>query len=206
MLKACAARAASLVILAAACAGTVLADESTRTRVTIKGSGTSIAIERSEASVRRPPFAEERTNGLIDDAIRLKAGGVGDVSLLAYLRAHQAGLPAVVDAEDARRLRKAGAGKAVFAYLATVAAVEIGETGGGHEPEVPTEAAASYGFETPTYEAPYGYPFYGNAPSSAAGMRRGFHSRRMMVPRRPRVFPSPIGQRRMAGQRRPFAE
>lgn len=206
MLKACAARTASFAMLVAACAATALADNPPRTRVTIKGSGSSIAIERSEAAARRAPFVEERTPGVIGEAIRLKAAGANDASLLAYLRAHQAELPVVVDAEDARRLRKAGAGKAVFAYLTTVAAVEIGETGEGREPEGSPEAAASYGFETPSYEANYGYPFYGNAPPYAAGLRHGFPSRRMIVPRRQRAFPSPIGHRTMAGQRRPFAE
>jgi hypothetical protein len=193
-------------MLAVACAATALADNPPRTRVTIKGSGSSIAIERSEAAARRPPQANEQPPGVIREAIRLKTAGASDASLLAYLRAHQAELPAIVEAEDARLLRKAGAGKAVFAYLTTVAAMEIGETGDGREPEGPPEAAASYGFETSSYEANYGYPFYGNAPPYAAGLRRGSPSRRMIVPRRQRALPSPIGHRGMAGHRRPFAE
>lgn len=207
MLKACAARTALFAMLAAACAGTAFADNPPRTRVTIKGSGSSIAIERSEAAARRPVPATEQTTGPIREATRLKAGGASDASLLTYLRAHQAELPPVVDAEDARQLRKAGAGKAVFGYLATVAAVEIGETGEGREPEAPSEAAASYDYETPTYEAPYGYPFYGSGnTSSYNSLRRGFPSHRMIVPRRQRAFPAPFGRRGMAVRRRPFAE
>jgi hypothetical protein len=192
-------------MLATACAGAALADNPPRTRVTIKGSGSSIAIERSEAAAGRPFLATEQAPGPIREAIRLKAGGASDASLLAYLRAHLTELPPVVDAEDARRLRKAGAGKAVFGYLATVAAVEIGETGGDREPAAPSEAA-SYDYETPTYDAPYGYPFYGNASPYASGLRRSFPSRRMIVPRRQRAFPAPLGRREMAGRRRPFAE
>jgi hypothetical protein len=194
------------VMLAAAWAGTALADNPPRTRVTIKGSGSSIAIERSETAARRPSLATEQTSGPIREAIRLKAGGASDASLLTYLRARQAELPPVVDAEDARQLRRAGAGKAVFGYLATVAAVEIGETGEGREPAAPSEAAASYGFETPTYDANYGYPYYTYAPPYAAGLRRGLPSRRMIGPRRQRAFPAPPGHRGMAERRRPFGE
>jgi hypothetical protein len=209
VLKACAARTASLATLAAACAGAVLADSPPRTRVTIRGSGTSIAIERSKARsesvARRPPLSEEQA-GVIREAIRLKAAGAADASVLAYLRAHQAALPPIVDAEDSRRLRRAGAGKAVFAYLATVAAVEIGETGEGREPAASSEAAAAYDSGAPAYDANYGYPYYGNSSSYASGLRRGFPPRRMIVPRRQHAFPAPLGRRGMAGRRRPLAE
>jgi hypothetical protein len=210
VLKAWAARTASLAMLAAACAGAALADSPPRSRVTIRGSGTSIAIERSEARsenvARRPPLSEEQAAGVIREAIRLKAAGAADASLLAYLRAHQAALPPIVDAEDSRRLRRAGAGKAVFAYLATVAAVEIGETGEGREPAASSEAAAAYDSGAPAYDANYGYPYYGNSSSYASGLRRGFPPRRMIVPRRQHAFPAPLGRRGMAGRRRPLAE
>ena len=206
MLKSCAARTASLAIVAAACAGTVLADNPRRTRVTIKGSGSSIAIERSEAAARRPSLVVEQTTGVVREAIRLKAAGADDASLLAYLRAHQAELPPVVEAVDARQLRKAGAGKAVFGYLETVAAVEIGETGEGREPAGSPEAAVTYNSEAPAYESPYGYPFYGNTSPYASGLRRGFPSRRMIAPSRQHAFPAPLGRRGMAGRRPPFAE
>ncbi len=206
VLRACAVRGASLVVLAAACAGTAFADNPPQTRVTIRGSGNSISIERSETAARRPPSKREQPKGPIQEAIHLKAGGADDASLLAYLRTHQADLPPVVEAEDARRLRKAGAGRAVFAYLATVSAVEIGETGEGREPEASPEAAASYDYETPAYDANYGYPYYGYAPPYAAGLRHGFQPRRMIAPRRQRGFPAPLGHRGMAGRRRPFAE
>jgi hypothetical protein len=80
-------------MLAAGFAGTAVADNPPRTRVTIRGSGSSIGIERTEAATRRSPLERKQPAGPIREAIRLKAGGADDASLLAYLRARQADLP-----------------------------------------------------------------------------------------------------------------
>ena len=108
--------------------------------------------------MRRPVSA-----GPLGEAIRLKAQGATDTAVIAYLHAHEAKLPPVVDSEDVKKLRKAGAGKSVVAYLATVAAVDIGETGEGHDALVSAERASPIETET----APYGM-------SDAYGLSGGY--------------------------------
>jgi len=128
-------------------------DTQGRTRVTIRGTGSDVVIERSAVPVaRRVPEVAAISAGPLGEAIRLKSQGAGDAAVIAYLQAHEAELPPVVDSEDVKRLRKAGAGKSVVAYLATAAAVDIGETGEGHEAAVSAERASPIELET----APYG--------------------------------------------------
>jgi len=128
-------------------------DTQGRTRVTIRGTGSDVVIERSAApAMKRVPQAAALSAGPLGEAIRLKARGAGDAAVIAYLHAHEAELPPVVDSEDLKQLRKAGAGKSVVAYLATVAAVDIGETGEGHEAAVFAERPSPTGLEP----APYG--------------------------------------------------
>jgi hypothetical protein len=206
MLRDVAVRRASLALLVAGWAGTALADTPAGTHVTIRGSGTNIAIERTEAPARRPPSQKEGAAGdAIVEAARLKAGGADDASVVAYLRAHQSDLPPVVGAEDARRLRRAGAGRAVFDYLTTVAAVEIGETGEGREPAASSEAVAASDLEAPVYDVPSSYPYVGYA-QPYPGLRRGFAPRRMIVPRRQRAPHAPSFLRSMPGRRRLIGE
>ena len=161
-------------------------DTQIRTRVTIRGAGNVVVIERSEAPVKkRVSEATAISAGPLGEAVHQKAQGANDAVVIAYLRAHEAEIPPVVGSEDVKELRKAGAGKSVLAFLATIAAVDIGETGEGHE------FAASAGPVSPieSEAAPYGvsgaYPLSGGygAPYRARRVPRGFpRVRRMALP------------------------
>lgn len=175
-------------------------------KVTIRGTGKNVVIERSDASpsekaISLPPEAADP----IDDAIALKTRGASDATVLSFLRAHEDGLPPIIDSQDVRRLRRAGAGRSVVNWLASAAAVDIGETGEGHEAIV-LAGPAPAGPEGFADGASYVYPLYG----SYAAYPRGFRHRvvprvrRMMPPpRRPgfAAFPRP----RAAFSRHPFA-
>src|SRR5713101_4100737 len=124
-------------------------DSQSRTRVTIRGTGSDVVIERSAGPVtKRVREAAALSAGPLGEAIRLKAQGAGDTAVIAYLHAHEAELPPVVDSEDVKQLRKAGAGKSVVAFLATVAAVDIGETGEGYEAAVSAVPVSPVDLET----------------------------------------------------------
>ncbi len=125
-----------------------------RQRVTIRGTGSSVEIERTEASARKQPRPAAEPAGVLDQAADLKARGASDAAVVDYLHAHQASLPPIIEARDIRALRKAGAGQSVVTWLTTVAAVDIGETGEGHEAVVSAAppSAESEGF-------PYGQPY-----------------------------------------------
>jgi hypothetical protein len=174
-------------------------ESQSRTRVTIRGTGSDVVIERSAAPVtKRFPEAAAISAGPLGEAIRLKAQGANDTAVIAYLHAHEATLPPVVDSEDVKKLRKAGAGKSVVAYLATAAAVDIGETGEGHEAAVSAERSSPNGLET----APYGmFDAYGlsggyGTPYRARQITRGFPRARGMA------FPPglPAFQRRISSR------
>ena len=125
-----------------------------RQRVTIRGTGSSVEIERTEASARKQPRPAAEPAGVLDQAADLKARGASDAAVVDYLHAHQASLPPIIEARDIRTLRKAGAGQSVVTWLTTVAAVDIGETGEGHE------AAASAALPSAESEGfPYGQPY-----------------------------------------------
>ena len=131
-----------------------------RSRVRISGTGSNVVLERQAAPERHAPrVVESAPPGPIDSAAELKVSGVSDVAVIAYLRAHGDDLPPVIEADDVRKLRKAGAGKSVMDYLARVSAVDIGQTGEGHEvvyAEPPTAAEPDYSNGIPYYEAYYG--------------------------------------------------
>jgi hypothetical protein len=149
------ARATLLALLALVPVSGARGDTQSRTRVTIRGSGTAVVIERSEGLVRKrlpEATAVSAPVGPLAEAVHQKSQGASDASVISYLLAHQAELPSVVGFEDMKQLRKAGAGKSVVAYLATVAAVEIGETGEGYE----TASSAAPVSPTDLETAPYG--------------------------------------------------
>ena len=184
-------------------------DTQGRTRVTIRGTGSDVVIERSAVPVaRRVPEVAAISAGPLGEAIRLKSQGAGDAAVIAYLQAHEAELPPVVDSEDVKRLRKAGAGKSVVAYLATAAAVDIGETGEGHEAAVSAERASPIELETAPYGMSEGYPLSGGygAPYGPRQIPRGFpRARRMALHPGFPAFHRPIPSR--AGfPRRPIME
>jgi hypothetical protein len=150
--------ASLLALVAFTATSAARGDEPERTRVTIHGTGSSLTIDRDQTPVRRHSFpTSPPPSGVLADALRLKAAGADDATLTAYLFAHQAELPPIIDAADVRRLRKAGAGKTVVAFLATVAAVDIGETGEGREP-VSSNASLAPVSGAPMYDAPFFYP------------------------------------------------
>jgi len=186
-------RAAGLtVFFSLAISGALAAREQpeSQTRVTIRGTGSNVTIERAAA-----PFPGRATElpgarSAIREAVRLKTEGLDDEALLSYLRERRADLPRVVDAADVRRLRAAGAGESVMGYLSSVAALDIGETGEGGapapaiEPYPGPDLEAVYGTG---YGYPVGYPIGGYGAFRARGF--GFHG----VPR-PKRFPSHPGR------------
>lgn len=164
-------------------------DTRSHTRVTIRGSGSAVVIERSEGPVRKrlsEATAVPVPAGPLAEAVHQKSQGASDTAVITYLRAHEAELPPVVGSDDVKQLRKAGAGKSVVAYLATVAAVEIGETGEGYETAVSAAPVSPTALES----APYGMS---DAYSLSGGsgvfypprlVHRGLpHLRRMTLPR-----------------------
>jgi hypothetical protein len=184
---------ASLLVLSTLLPATAArGDTQSRTRVTIRGTGSVVVIERSAAPVtRRVSEATAISAGPLGEAVHLKAQGADDTAVISYLRAHEAELPPVVGSEDVKQLRKAGAGKSVVAYLATVAAVDIGETGEGHETAVSAEPVSPIERETMPYGMSDGYPLSGGygAPYRARLVPRGFpRMRRMALPPRLPAF------------------
>jgi hypothetical protein len=196
MSKAFAVRATLLALSSLVAVSAARSDTPGRTHVTIRGTGKSVAIERSEAPTRnRPSEAPAILASALDEAVRLKARGASDRTVISYLRAHEAELPPVVGSEDMKRLRDAGAGKSVVAYLTTVAAVEIGETGEGPEAAV-SRAPVAIDLETAPYGMFDGYPILGGsgAPHRPRLSHGGFpHPRRM--PFGPPSFHRPIPSR-----------
>lgn len=162
MVQDSAARKAFVALLALALCSAAAGDERKRVRLTIRGTGSNVGIEQTQAPARKRPFGKNALHaGAIGEAIRLKASGAEDAAVINYLRAHQLELPPIVDAADVRQLRQAGAGKPVVAFLSTVAAVDIGETGEGYETVVANAPPAATAFEPYVSGAPYGYPLAG---------------------------------------------
>jgi len=184
MSRAFAARATLLALSTLVPVSAALGDAQSRTRVTIRGTGKIIAIERSEAPARKRVSESAVPAGPLGEAVRLKAQGASDTTVISYLRAHEAELPPVVGSEDLKQLRKAGAGKSVVAYLATVTAIDIGETGEGYEAAVSAVPVSPVDLETARYGMSDGYPLFGGygAPYPAR-LHRGFpRMRRMVLP------------------------
>ena len=174
--------AAFLALMAIANHSATRADTPPRSQVTIRGTGTNVRLEATGAPIRKRSLQKRLVSaGALDDAIALKAAGADDSTVLAHLRVHQGELPVVIGAEDVQQLRKAGAGKSVFAYLATVSAVDIGPTGEGRESTTPSQPPPA--FEMPPYETPYDYSLgvgYGASYAGRFAPRQRFAS--------PRVF------------------
>jgi hypothetical protein len=184
MSKACVARTALLALLTLAASAAAWGSEQERTRVTIRGTGSDVAIERTQTEVRKRSFEKSAVPaGPMDEAVRLKASGADDYTVIDYLRRHESEIPPIVEAEDVSRLRRAGAGKSVVAYLATVAAVDIGATGEGYQTVVSNEPAYGPG-EAFANGAPYDYPIgggYATPYPQRFGPRSLVSSRRFML-------------------------
>jgi len=155
MSRSLAARVTLLVLSALVPVSGARGDAQSRARVTIRGTGSSVVIERSEGPVRKrlsEATAVPAPAGPLAEAVHQKSQGASDTAVISYLRAHAAELPPVVASEDVKQLRKAGAGKSVVAYLTTVAAVDIGETGEGYETAISAAPGSPFDMEA----APYG--------------------------------------------------
>jgi len=128
-----------------------------QTRVTIRGSGNKVTIERAPAPAAAPSV--DRTAARPDvlaEAVRLETDGFDNATVIDYLRVHRVDLPAVIDLESVRRLRTAGAGESVISYLSRLAALDIGATGEGGAPVAPSSPEGEV-----VYGAPYGYDMGG---------------------------------------------
>jgi hypothetical protein len=186
MSRAFAASASLFVLSTLVPASAARGDTPSRARVTIRGTGNVVVIERSEAPVRkRVSEATVIPADPLGEAVHLKAQGASDAVVIAYLRAHEAEIPPVVGSEDVKELRKSGAGKSVVAFLASVAAVDIGETGEGHEFAVSAAPVSPIESEAAPYGVSDGYPLSGGygAPYRMRRIPRGFpRVRRMALP------------------------
>lgn len=164
-----------------------------RTRVTIRGTGNSVAIERTPASGRRVSAESRLPPGPLGEAILLKREGTDDAGVIAYLRLHAADLAPVIEAAEVRLLRQAGAGKSVTNFLATVSAVDLGPMGEGRETVVSGESPAASEIGMPAYGMSYGDGFaggFGYAAAPRAGHRPFPRLRPMNLRPSPRFGPT----------------
>lgn len=196
-------RVALAALLLLASSSVARGDTVARTRVTIHGSGSNVTIERTQAPARRAVFERKAVSpDALAEAIQLKTQGVSDGMLVAYLRAHEAELPPVIEAAAMTRLRKAGAGKSVAAYLVTVAAVDIGETGEGWGPSVSNGYAPETEAGTPADDMTAGYSIAGGYAAPYPARRRNSSFRHAPFPRHQPVFHRAFPSRVVPGRRR----
>ncbi len=200
-------RAGCLLLLSIGFSGAAHGESETHTRLTIRGTGSDISVERSEAltAARKPELS--RTNPeptVLAEAIRMKQAGSTDEAIVRYLKRRSARLPVVVDLDTVRQLRAAGAGKSVVRYLASVSAIEIGESGavGSAAAEyAPSVESSEPAFAGPAYDSgfvgSYGYPGVYSLPSFRAPGSMRIHR----IP----AFRQPIPtMRTQPGRFRPF--
>jgi hypothetical protein len=148
------------------------ADEVAPPRVTIRGTGNSISIERSVAGAPRFLAPAAPRSPVLAQAADMKEAGTTDAALVGYLKAHSGELPNLIDFETVSRLQSAGAGRTVIAYLTTVSAVEIGPTGavgGAHEESVEEAPASAEPYMS--NELPIWYGGYGGFVGDGSGRR-----------------------------------
>ena len=176
-------------------------------RITIRGSGSAISVDRTGAPEPDVP-ADESASPVLAEAIGLKASGTSDDALVGYLKAHRDELPAFIDFDTLSALRREGAGRTVVAYLSSVSAVEIGPTGA--EGGVREEPESGYGpspegsmtNELPADLAWGGWAWggggivnggFGNSHRHGPGMNRGVGHRRGSGPGPATPRPAPHG-------------
>lgn len=118
------------------------ASDGARSRITIRGTGSNVTVETADGAPRSRLTLGPATAPVLAEAVRMKEAGTSDDALVWYLRGHASEIPPFVDYDTVSRLRSAGAGRTVIAYLSGVAAVEIGPTGavGGPVSEESVEA------------------------------------------------------------------
>ena len=152
------------IALAVFSAGTLAALSSARadtephSRAVIRGTGNDVQIVYRAPRTGLPaPAAADPVTAALDR----KAAGETDQAVLAYLSARRDDLPDVVSADALRRLRRAGAGDAVIAFLSSNAAVDIGATAeDGVAVIQDLSPSAPYAGAYPDLVSS-GYPFYG---------------------------------------------
>ena len=194
-------RALRIVLSALAATGITLAAngrDETRTRVTIRGTGNDITVERTETLAfpeKKPELSRgDSSSTVLSEAIRMKQSGGSDDSLLRYLRAHASQIPVVIDLESVNRLRRAGAGKPVLTYLASLSAIEIGDSGavgGAATGPSPAYPASPETDDAGGYAAQYGFPVFGGYSAPSAPGRFGMRSFRTSGESRPPRFRAP---------------
>jgi hypothetical protein len=183
---------------------------STPARIMIRGTGNSISVERSDAGSPRLLSRGGSRSTVLEEAVDMKAGGTADAALVGYLKIHAGEIPGFVDFDTVARLRDAGAGRTVIAYLATVSAVEIGPTGaaGGAREEPPESASPAESAMSNELPASLAYGGFVVGGGPGARMMRGHGARRggIFFPPRargarpavpaPMIFPPPRFGRR----------
>jgi hypothetical protein len=98
------------------------------------------------------------SNPLLNEVVRMSNAGVGNETIIAYIKARQARLDYGLTADDLIELRRAGVGEPVVRYLASLAGYERQQA-----PPLEYSGEASGEGETVAVEGePYGYtPYYG---------------------------------------------
>ncbi|MGH9442370.1 MAG: hypothetical protein ACRD16_08835 [Thermoanaerobaculia bacterium] len=177
--------------------------DETRRRLTIRGTGNDISVDRSETPTTPAKKPELSRGGapisVLAEAIRMKESGGSDGAVLGYLKSHAFQIPAIIDLGSVNRLRGAGAGRPVLAYLASVSAIEVGDSGavGGATAEPAAEIFPSGAPESePDFAAQSGNPIFGGlfAPSrpSFRNPNESRHARSgPRAPLRPALNPIP---------------
>ncbi|HEY7113771.1 MAG TPA: hypothetical protein VIA45_12640 [Thermoanaerobaculia bacterium] len=191
-------RSAVLAAVGAAAMSSARADSAPTTRPVIRGTGSDIQVvyeaplppPRLGLAVRADPVAE---------ALRRKAAGASDASVVDFLRQHQSELPAAIDSNVVREFRRAGAGDSVAEFLSAHVALDVGVTAES-APRGAAAAARDAAFSGDPYAdlAGSGYPFYGGgygygyggSADLPGGGRRGGFAGRPAIAGRGRLLPS----------------
>ena len=179
----------SLVVLGFAL--TANGDEE-RARVTIRGTGNDVSIDRTGppiAPLKKPELSRRSAPpSVLSEAIHMKEAKASDELVISFLRENASRLPIVVDLDTLTHLRQAGAGKSVIRYLASVSAIEVGESGavgGGPAVESPSRSEPQ---EESGSAVQYGYPVFGGYSLPPRNGRLHFFRR----PEAHRFQPAPV--------------
>ncbi len=192
------ARAAVLAAVGAAAISFARADSAQTTRAVIRGTGSDVQVVY-EAPPTPPRLSRAAAFDPVAEALRRKASGADDASVVDFLRQHQADLPSAIDSSVVREFRRAGAGDSVVGFLSAHVALDIGVTAegaprgappGSAEMQLPGDAYADLaGSGYPFYGGGYGYG-YGGSGYAVRGARRGFPGPRFGFPGRGPFLPS----------------
>ena len=154
-------RSAVFAAVSFALAYSARAETESQTQAVIRGTGKDVTIVYRSSTKAAPlarALAEEDPLG---EAIQMKSRGASDESVISHLLLHRAEIPPVVAADAVGQFRKAGVGQPVIAFLSTLAAVDIGETGEGGEIVAAPMTGIGPGYATGMDWAAAGYPMGG---------------------------------------------